>query len=173
MGRGGLGYQPVAHPPISSLIDSTPTIRSLVGTWTNRLECPPKFYSHVPANSYSMALCLAYGIHTGYIICLHYICMVEKTLPFYHPVANNTGIWCPTVKIILDKRIYNLVLKIRYAVKSIVRDPDDPCCLSGIINLTAPAFLSLHTGPGTQCDAYYIISFLFKKIGGYRTIDSS
>jgi len=70
MGRGGLGYQPVAHPPISSLIDSTPTIRSLVGTWTNRPECPPKFYSHVPANSYSMALCLAYGIHTGYIICL-------------------------------------------------------------------------------------------------------
>lgn len=70
MERGGLGYQPVAHPPISSLIGSTPTIRSLVGTWTNGLECPPKFYSHVPANSYSMALCLAYGIHTGYIICL-------------------------------------------------------------------------------------------------------
>lgn len=35
----------------------------------NGLEYPPKFYSHLPANSYPLALLLAYGVHTGYIIC--------------------------------------------------------------------------------------------------------
>ena len=116
--------------------------------------------------------------HRSVVTCCHEIgiqniCMIKQSFPLNLSIAYYTGIRSPAVKIIPDKWFYHLVLKIRHAVKSIIRNPDSVCCPPGVINLTAAAFLSLCTDPCAQRDSHDIISVLFKKIGSHGTVDAT
>ena len=108
-----------------------------------------------------------------HIISFEDIRMIDEALPFYFPVAHDTGIWRHAVKIIPDKWLYNLLFKIGYAVKGVIRNPNTARRLPGVINFTAAAFLPFRTGPGAQGDAHHLISGLFEQAGRHRTVHSS
>ena len=97
----------------------------------------------------------------SYEVSFKNIGMIKKPLPLNLPITYDTRIRSPAAKVVLHERLHHLTLKIRYAVKGVIRNTDCVRCPPGIIDLTAAAFLPLRACPCSQRNAHNIISGLF------------
>ena len=77
----------------------------------------------------------------GDIICLQDARVIEHAVPLDLAVADNARIRGQSVEVIIDKRVYDLVVESGYAVEDMVFDPDGLRGRARVVDLAAAAVL--------------------------------